>query len=71
MKTKSRSLVMREMRADLHFYQLQVRVDIRALKASIRKCKEIGAKMRELQEENRKKGKKKVTTYLTHKEGES
>lgn len=50
---------MRELRADLHYYQMMVRVDVRALKASIRKCKEVGAKMRELQEENRKKGNRK------------
>ena len=59
MKTKSRSLRLRELRADLHYYQIMARVDARALKASIRKCKEIGAKMRELQEENNKKGNRK------------
>lgn len=59
MKTKSRSLVMRELRADLHYYQQMVRIDVRALKASIRKCKEIGARMRELQAENQKKGNRK------------
>lgn len=56
MKTKSRSLQLRELRADLRYYQMMVRVDVRALKAGIRKCKEIGAKMRELQAENAKKG---------------
>jgi hypothetical protein len=56
MKTKSKSLMMRELRAELHYYQQMVRVDIRALRASIRKCKEIGARMRELQAENQKKG---------------
>jgi hypothetical protein len=56
MTTKSRSLQLRELRADLHYYQMMVRVDIRALKAGIRKCKEIGAQMRQLQVENTKKG---------------
>lgn len=56
MTTKSKSLQLRELRADLHYYQQLVRVDVRSLKAGIRKCKEIGAKMRELQAENRKKG---------------
>jgi hypothetical protein len=46
---KSKSLTMRELRSELHYYQQMVRVDVRALKASIRKCKEIGAKLRELQ----------------------
>jgi hypothetical protein len=59
MKTKSRSLQLRELRADLHYYQQMARIDERALKATIRKCKEIGAKMRELQEENQKKGTRK------------
>ncbi len=49
MKPKSKSLRLRELRADLHYYQQMVRVDIRSLKAGIRKCKEIGAKMRALQ----------------------
>lgn len=46
---KSRSLRLRELKADLHYYQQMVRVDVRSLKAGIRKCKEIGAKMRDLQ----------------------
>jgi hypothetical protein len=58
-KTKSRSLQLRELRADLRYYQMMVRVDARALKASIRKCKELGEKMRELQKENMKKGNRK------------
>lgn len=50
---KSKNLRMRELRADLHYFQQLVRVDIRSLKAGIRKCKEIGAKMRELQRESK------------------
>jgi hypothetical protein len=39
----------RELRRELRYHQEMVRVDLRALKAGIRKCKEIAAKMRELQ----------------------
>jgi hypothetical protein len=39
----------RELRQELRYHQEMVRVDLRALKAGIRKCKEIAAKMRELQ----------------------
>lgn len=46
---KSRSLRLRELKADLHYYQQMVRVDVRSLRAGIRKCKEIGAQMRALQ----------------------
>lgn len=40
---------LRALRDELRYYQTMVRVDIRALKAGIRKCHEIGAKMRALQ----------------------
>jgi hypothetical protein len=46
MSNKSR---LRELREELHYYQEMVRVDIRAVRAGMRKCKEIGAKMIDLQ----------------------
>lgn len=49
MKTKSRNLRLRELKDDLHYHQQMLRVDIRAVRAGIAKCKEIGAQMRKLQ----------------------
>jgi hypothetical protein len=37
--------------ADLHYFQMQTRIDINSLKASRRKCKEIGAELRKLKKE--------------------
>lgn len=48
---KSRRQQMRELKNDLHYYQQMAKVDASALRASIRKVKEIGAKMRKLQAE--------------------
>ena len=46
---KTNKTLIKELRQELHYHQVMVRVDIRAVKAGIRKCKEIGAKMKELQ----------------------
>jgi hypothetical protein len=46
---KKSSTQIRELRRELRYHQMLVRVDLRALKAGIAKCKEIAAKMRELQ----------------------
>lgn len=43
----------KELRQELHFYQMMVRVDLRAVKAGVAKCKEIAAKMRKLQNETK------------------
>lgn len=49
---------LKELREDLHYYQMMVRVDYRAARAGVAKCKEIAAKMREIQKEKQdKKGK--------------
>lgn len=39
----------KELRQELHYYQEMVRVDLRAVRAGIRKCKELGEQMRALQ----------------------
>lgn len=50
---KTNKTLIKELRQELHYHQQMLRVDIRAVKAGIRKCKEIGAKMRELQKGNK------------------
>lgn len=52
MKTK------KDLLESLHYYQTMVRVDIRSLKAGIRKCKEIGAQLRELERQKKTPAKK-------------
>jgi hypothetical protein len=47
MKTSKTKI--KELRQELHFHQMMVRVDLRAARAGVAKCKEIAAKMRELQ----------------------
>jgi hypothetical protein len=46
---KKNKTLIKELRRELHYHQMMLRVDIRATKAGVSKCKEIGAKMRELQ----------------------
>jgi hypothetical protein len=46
---KKNKTLIRELRKDLHYWQMQVRMDVRSLRASRAKCKIIGEKMRELQ----------------------
>ena len=46
---KQPKTLIKELRRELHFHQMLVRVDLRALKAGVARCKEIAAKMRELQ----------------------
>jgi hypothetical protein len=46
---KKNKTLINELREELRYHQTMVRVDIRALRAGIRRCKEIGAAMRELQ----------------------
>ncbi len=48
-KEKSKNLQMRELKADLHYWQMQARFEARNLKATIKKIKLIGEKLRELQ----------------------
>lgn len=51
---KTNKTLIKELRQDLHYHQMLIRVDIRALRAGIAKCKEIAAKMRELQKDGTK-----------------
>lgn len=46
---KQNKTLIKELRQELHYHQMMVRVDLRAVRAGVRKCKEIGAKMRVLQ----------------------
>lgn len=46
---KKPSTILKELRKELRYHQEMVRVDIRAVKARMRKVKEIAAKMRKVQ----------------------
>jgi hypothetical protein len=48
---KTNKTLIKELRQELHFHQMMNRVDLRAYRAGVRKCKELAAKMRELQKE--------------------
>jgi len=50
---KTNKTLIKEHKQELHYYQMMVRVDINAARAGIRKCKEIAAKMRKLQAEEK------------------
>ena len=47
--TKKNKTLLKELRAELHYWQMRVRMDIRSLERTKEKVKEIGAKMRALQ----------------------
>jgi len=49
---KTNKTLIKELRAELHYWQMMVRIDIRSLKATRQKCREIAAKMRALQKNN-------------------
>lgn len=46
---KKPKTIIKELRQELHYWQILVNVEARSLKATIEKCKQIGAQMRELQ----------------------
>lgn len=48
MKMSNKSEINR-LRQELRYHQTMVRVDLRAVRAGVRKCKEIGQQMRDLQ----------------------
>lgn len=48
---KTNKTLIKELRQELRYHQMMNRVDLRAYRAGVRKCKEIAAKMRELQKE--------------------
>lgn len=50
---KQSKTLIKELRKELHYQQLMLRVDLRAVKAGIARCKEIGARMRALQKAKR------------------
>jgi hypothetical protein len=41
--------IIKELRQELHYHQMMVRIDLQAARAGMKKCKEIAAKMREAQ----------------------
>jgi len=47
---KTNKTLIKEMRGELRYWQMMVRLDIRSLKLTRIKCKEIAAKMRQLQQ---------------------
>jgi hypothetical protein len=49
---KTNKTRIKELRRELRYHQMMNRVDLRAYHAGVRKCKEIAAKMRELQKES-------------------
>lgn len=48
-RMKTTKTLIKELRQELRYHQTMVRVDIRAAKAGMNKCKEIAEKMRSLQ----------------------
>lgn len=46
---KQNKTLIKELRRDLHYHQMMVRIDLRAVRAGVRKCKELGEQMRDLQ----------------------
>jgi hypothetical protein len=50
---KTKKTLLKELRKELRYFQQRTRIDINALKASRAKCKEIGAKMRGIQREEK------------------
>jgi hypothetical protein len=46
---KKNETLIKELRRELHHHQMMNRVDLRAYRAGVHKCKEIAKKMRELQ----------------------
>lgn len=43
---KQNKTLIKKLRQDLHYHQMMVRVDLRAARAGVRKCKELGEQMR-------------------------
>jgi len=48
---KTNKTLIKELRLQLHYHQMLLRVDLRVVRASIAKCKEIAARMRQLQKD--------------------
>ncbi len=48
---KKNKTILKELRQELHYHQMMVRVDLRAARAGVAKCKEIAKKMRKAQNE--------------------
>jgi hypothetical protein len=46
---KTAKTQIRELRAELHYWQMRVRMDMKSLQGTKEKCKEIGMKLRALQ----------------------
>jgi hypothetical protein len=48
---KTPKTILKELRAELHYWQAVARIETRSLKATKEKCKQIGKKMRKIQAE--------------------
>lgn len=46
---KQNKTLIKELRQELRYHQMMNRVDLRAARAGVRKCKELGQQMRDLQ----------------------
>lgn len=46
---KQNKTLIKKLRRELHFHQTMLRVDLSAVRAGVRKCKELGQRMRDLQ----------------------
>ena len=46
---KTNKTLIKELKHELHYHQMMVRVDLNAARAGIAKCKQIARRMRELQ----------------------
>lgn len=51
---KKNSTLIKELRKELHHWQMIARMELRSLKATREKCKAIGKQMRKLQEQCRR-----------------
>jgi hypothetical protein len=46
---KTNKTLIKELKRDLHYYQMMVRIDLRVARTGMEKCKEIARRMRALQ----------------------
>jgi len=54
---KTNKTLIKELREELRYWQMQVRLDLRSLKGSIARCRDLGREMTLLAKEERERGK--------------
>jgi hypothetical protein len=53
---KKKQTLLKELKKELHFWQMHVRMDIKSVKSGKEKCKEIGREMRKIQQRDMREG---------------